>query len=636
MPYIYYARILCSRRQEKELVVPILEEPLSEDDYAQLHWPNWAGAPDDRHFQWSLATRFFDRASEIADAGASQGQVDALKVLGGAISISLRHGSHEPFGASLRTQHGRSMSTEDLGDHDIALLARAARDAPYPWLRARFADLAVTADRRVPPDWQLGQLAVEAYLDYAMSVFGTDRAIDGLSEIRRGLMLLRVYAKRDEALWDRYWTAIIEEARHATERNWPGLVFRFCDEAALRSRPACEALVQIVASKASELEAQSPQHAADWHRQAHRLHRRLGQAKAANDALMCQGESMVRAAAQSAEQQPLLAPVQLTEAISLLRRAKAAPSRIQELRDLLSQYERRSLDSYGHFEHSVDVSDVVKWVLEQLDAPDFFAALLRMVYRAGQLLDVNTLEARVLRNAENFPLSHLFAATSANADGAVVSQRLPFSRDNPESIRQRMVADAAQHDLNMRGSITVAQAAEKLYCEYQPSFHDIREIVDASPITPASHAEIIARGLYAGFIDDWMAASVYLIPAMEPFVREMLKRAGASTTGINADGTQHERTLGELLSMPEAQRVFGTNLVFELQVHLIEPEGFNLRNLYCHGLVPEEALANHGIMSLWWVVWRMLLFPWHDHPAVSAPPAAAAVKPDPSQANPEH
>lgn len=616
--------------------MPILQEPLSEDDYMQLSWPTWAGAPEDRHFQWSLATRFFDRASHMAEAGASQGQVDAVKVLGGAISISLRHGSHKPFGASLRNQNGRSMSMEDLGEHDIALLSRAARDAPYPWLGARFADLAVTADRRVPPDWQLGQLAVEAYLDYAVSVFGTEWAIDGLSEIRRGLMLLRVYAKRDETLWDRYWTAIIDEARHATERNWPGLVFRLCDEAAHRSRPACEALVQIVASKATELDTDAPQSAADWYEQAHRLHRRLGHAKEANHALMSQGEAMVRAAERSAEQQPLLAPVQLTEAISLLRRAKAAPSRVQDLRDILSQYERRSLDSYGHFEHSVDVSDVVKWVVEQLEAPDFFAALLRMAYRADRLLDVNTLEARVLRNAEKFPLSHLLAATSANADGVVVSQRLPFNRDNPESIRQRMVADAAQHDLNMRGSITVAQAAEKLYCEYQPSFHDIREIVDTSPITPASHAEIIARGLYAGFIDDWMAASVYLIPAMEPFVREMLKRAGAATTGINEDGTQHERTLGELLSMPEAQRVFGDNLVFELQVHLIEPEGFNLRNLYCHGLAPEEALANHGIMSLWWVVWRILLFPWHDHPAVSAPPAATTtIESDPTRVNPE-
>lgn len=616
--------------------MPILQEPLSEDDYVQLRWPTWAGAPEDRHFQWSLATRFFDQASQMAKVGASQTQVDALKVLGGAITMSLRHGSHEPFGASLRTQHGRSMSTEDLGDHDIALLARAARDAPYPWLRARFADLAVTADRRVPPDWQLGRVAVEAYLDYAVSVFGTEWAIDGLSEIRRGLMLLRVYAKRDEALWDRYWTVIIHEARHATKRNWPGLVFRFCDEAAHRSRLACEALVQIVASKASELEADAPQNAADWYEQAHRLHRRLGQAKEANDALMSQGEAMVRAAAQSAEQQPLLAPVQLTEAISILRRAKAAPSRIQHLRDLLSEYERNSIDSYGHFEHSIDVSDVVKWVVEQLEAPDFFAALLRMTYRVERLLDIAKLEDRVRKNAEKYPLSHLFAATSANADGVVVSQRLPFSRDNPESVRQRMVADATQHDLNMRASITVACAAEMLYCDYQPSFNVIREIVNASPITPTSHAEVIARGLYAGFIDDWMAASVYLIPAMEPFVREMLKRAGAATTGINEDGTQHERTLSELLSMPEAQRVFGRNLVFELQVHLIEPEGFNLRNAYCHGLMPDEAMANHGIMSLWWVMWRMLLFPWHKDPAVLAPPATTTtVEPVPTQANPE-
>lgn len=606
-----------------------LQGPIDDATYEALDWITLAGTPEDRHFQWSLAQRFWHRAKELEEAGQPL-QAQALQVLGGAISMHMRHAAHASFGPAMQMDGKRSMSMEDLGEHDVALLARAARDAPHPWLRARFADLAVSADGRTPPDWRLGQIAVDAYLDYAASVFGTEWAIDGLDDIRRGLVLLRVYAKRDEALWDRYWAVILKEVPHAIEKDWPGLVFRLCDEALNRSREACESIVPQIEAKGTELDGEFPQQAADWHRQAHRLRRRLGHSAEANTALLAQGEAMVGAAEFSAEHQPLLAPMQLTEAIRLLRQAKAVPSRIQELRDRLASYERASLDHFVHHEHKVDVGDYVKWIDQQLAAPDFFTALLRMAYRAGSWLQLEDLEKRVRENAQKYPISHLFTTTHTNADGTIVSQQPPFDANDPVSVRRHVMRDAAQHEISMRASVMVSRVAGLLYTSYQPSFQTIKEIVEASPITPPDQSESIARGLYAGFGDDWMATSVYLIPAIEPFVRMQLKRVGAHTTAVIEDGTQRERTLGELLEMPEAGQFFGRDLVFELQVHLTDPDGINLRNSYCHGLMSDRELRNGGIMSLWWVLWRMILFPWHNHSAVSGS-ATDEASPEPPQ-----
>lgn len=595
--------------------MPVLEELIDDETYAALDWVSLVGEEGDGSAPWSLTTKFYQRARELDEEGQPL-QAKAMQVLGGAISMHLRHPSHAPFGPVFQSSEGRTMSMEDLGEHDVALLARAAHEAPTPWLRARFADLAVTADGRTPPDWRLGRLAVDAYLEYVESVFGTEHAIRGLDELQRSLVLLWVYAKKDPALWERYWTVILDEVPHSIEHDWPGLAFSLCDEAINRNRRACEAILPQIEAKAIALDFANHQEAARWYAQAYRLNQRLGKPKEANASLMAQGEAMSRAADLAAEQQPMVAPMHMTEAISLLRKAKAAPSRIQELRDRLTTYERASLDHFGHFSAKTDVSDWVKWIDEQIAAPDFFSALLRSAYRAGQWLNVDEVEARVRQQYAEHPLSSMFTATHVNSDGAVVAQRPPLDLNDPASVRMHAINSAHQVDIPMRSSVMVSHVASTLHNHYQPSFYAIKEIVEASSMTPRGQVETLARGLFSGLIDDWLAASVYLIPAVEPFVRAQLKRVGAHTTGMNEDGTQHEKTLGEMLEMPEAERFFGKDLLFELRVLLTDSEGFNLRNAYCHGLMMDHELQNAGIMSLWWTIWRMILFPWHNHPAV--------------------
>lgn len=275
--------------------MPVLEELIDDETYTALDWISLVGEEGDGSAPWSLTTKFYQRARELDEEGHSL-QSKTMQVLGGAISMHLRHPSHAPFGPVFQSSEGRSMSMEDLGQHDVALLARAAHEAPTPWLRARFADLAVTADGRTPPDWRLGRLAVDAYLEYVESVFGTEHAIRGLDELQRSLVLLWVYAKKDPALWERYWTVILDEVPHSIEHNWPGLAFRLCDEAINRNRHACEAILPQIEAKAVALDAVNPQEAARWYAQAYRLNQRLGKPKEANASLMAQGEATCQSA----------------------------------------------------------------------------------------------------------------------------------------------------------------------------------------------------------------------------------------------------------------------------------------------------------------------------------------------------
>lgn len=68
------------------------------------------------------------------------------------------------------------------------------------------------------------------------------------------------------------------------------------------------------------------------------------------------------------------------------------------------------------------------------------------------------------------------------------------------------------------------------------------------------------------------------------------------------------------LESGDANEVLGKDFVFQLRALLTEKPGYNLRNLYTHGLLSDDSLHNHGLFNLWWILLRMILFvPWgHD------------------------
>jgi hypothetical protein len=604
----------------------VLSRALTTDEYQSLDWFPLIQDTQWDHYRWTAAQRLHEKANDLTAQG-QEIQAQALSLIGGVISMQLRHGGPDPYGPMIQMRDGgRTLSFRDLEAIDADFLGQVARDTRDPWLRARFSDIAASVGQSSGVNWQLGKLSVEAQLDYLRSVFLTDRAIDGIDECRRALRLLWVYAKRDESLWDAYWNLITEQVQHSLDNNWSGVAFPLCDEAMERNRKVCEDLAPIVQAKADSLAQEQPIESARYYAYASRLWHQIRDKQRSREAKLSQGETLVRAAAVAAEANPLIAPHWMLEGISLLRRAHAPRSRINELRDILSQYQLASLDSFHSHEFSIDVSDWVKQIEDAMIGPSFFDALLQMSFRLERWLDFDQCRQQALETAEKYALSSLFSSQHSNDEGAIVATEQAFDRNNEESVFQRMVSQARETHLDLRGRVLTGHATSILYSNFQPPFSAVKEIVDASPMTPASHSETLARGLYAGICDDWVAASAYLIPLVEPLVRAHLRRRGIHTTVIRENGTQQERTLSELLAMPEATHVFGAGLLLELRATLTEPLGFNLRNMYCHGLLHDNQLTNPGIMSLWWSLWRLTLIPWREHPTVIAHSGTAPIQ----------
>lgn len=100
-----------------------------------------------------------------------------------------------------------------------------------------------------------------------------------------------------------------------------------------------------------------------------------------------------------------------------------------------------------------------------------------------------------------------------------------------------------------------------------------------------------------------MLLVAHLVPVQfEALIRYALELAGATTTTFEAGGVQKERTLGALLELPEASKLFGEARVFELQDLFADQLGKNLRNEVAHGLLDDAALFHPDVLYAWWLL----------------------------------
>jgi hypothetical protein len=93
-----------------------------------------------------------------------------------------------------------------------------------------------------------------------------------------------------------------------------------------------------------------------------------------------------------------------------------------------------------------------------------------------------------------------------------------------------------------------------------------------------------------------------LIPQIEASIRHVLQHEGMVTSTLEADGTQKERDLNQLLWLPQVEQVFGSDILFDLRGILTEKFGHNLRNDLAHGLLPESGYYREACVYLWWLV----------------------------------
>lgn len=231
------------------------------------------------------------------------------------------------------------------------------------------------------------------------------------------------------------------------------------------------------------------------------------------------------------------------------------------------------------------------------------------------------LRQQVEKDAETHVLSHLFDSVVLDHSGKVADTAAGLHSTEPEereeALRAAMVLRARQIDWHIQVEWFIEPARLSLLREHRVRLNDLVFLVANNPFIPEGHQGIYLRGLQAGFYGDWLTAMHLLLPQTEASIRHVFQQSGVITSTLESDGTQKERDLNALLWMPDMEKMFGSDMSFDLRGILIERFGFNLRNEFAHGLMPEGAFYQIGSVYLWWLMVRLC---WVGFLMVQTPP----------------
>lgn len=111
-----------------------------------------------------------------------------------------------------------------------------------------------------------------------------------------------------------------------------------------------------------------------------------------------------------------------------------------------------------------------------------------------------------------------------------------------------------------------------------------------NPLLSARRISIIEKGVYAYFEQDYITAISILIPQIEHVVRRFYSKLGYCVTSNDIIGTMSD-ALGTLLNNDSIE-ILDKDITRYLKTILSNRTGWNLRNLYCHGIDDSFSLVH--------------------------------------------
>jgi hypothetical protein len=571
--------------------------PLSAADFQTIDLHSFL---DGEQTCYRFSRTFWSKAAEAKAAGDDTRHV-ALLLLADVCSYVLRADSPKaPFVPFAFWEGKRTASIEDLDEGQLSFLADIVNGILNPELRARLADLLFVRRKH----HNFGKVALDAYIASA-GLFASAQWHESTFRLERALAIAVTLRSEKDRIAD-HLMQTLESHR---------------DDATFFSARIMEALLDYrlgdlqkmaILSSAAAAQATAAQ---DWHRArdylllAAQCHRRQGSV----DADMAARRDAAECYVQLADQSPS-ASVQISHlerAIQSLRSLPGNHVRVDDLHTRILRTGKVAIDEFQAFEQSIDVSRTVQQARAEVTGASFEGAVARMAM-LWRPRPKSELREQVLELARMSVFTSSIQKTVFNRRGKVVARRGPIVGADPgeqeEAIRQAMFEQAAANRefVVVSGLLPArAQVAEEHYV----SARTLMPLVSRSAFVPFERAELFAEGLAAGFNGDFATALHILMPQFENSIRILLDSAGVITSSIDSDGIQNERDLGALLYLPDTARLFGDDLVFEMQGLLVERCGSNLRNLFAHGLLDVDRCVGGQSIYFWWLTLHLAVMP---------------------------
>ena len=569
------------------------------EDFRRCPWQEVIAACAERTYHAYFAP--LNAAANDAEAAGSVVCRDVFHLMAAAALLMLRDDPQHPFGPAMELQGRRTAIADDFTAEQLALFAAIAPQAEDAEFRARLADIVWVRTH----DHRLARVAVDAYLASARILEDPVQWSECADRIQRGLQiasslgdptvvaevieeLLHKYHGTDPSFLSCKLMELLQEMRK--RRADPSIYASMADTAASRAEQERDwwrayAYLKVLA-RWYKLAKDPAAESATWLRYAE------DQVQEAEDALL-RPASPYGASAHFMQQ-----------AIEVLRaHVPRSKKRQQELHTRLLDYQQRSMSELSAMPIEMDLTDLANGSRQAVSGRPLTAALLRL----AELTRPSNMQqlADHAERQDGDPIWCLFPRVMLSGQGKVVA-RQPSSLGDPETASEARLATMF-HDMVLCNEViahgVVVPAIQQIGREHSADLAAFRPLV--LPFMSETHAEIVARGLHAGMLGDFLMSTHLLIPQLEHSLRATLASMGVITSGLSDDGIQKELTLAPLLELPELEQVLGADMVFNLRGLLVDPHGSNLRNDMAHGLLAFNGFFAGPSIYLWWLMLRL-------------------------------
>jgi hypothetical protein len=562
-------------------------------------------------------------AREASDKGlAKEGKV--FWILADACSMMLTPSSqNEPFKPFAVLGDKRSVIADDFHESDITFLKEIVDSVDNNFLKSRLADLVWL--KSTPRDVSFALKAIDAYRSIPLDV--ETWISDGQECWERGLALAQMLGSGAGERLQQMEVTILDAFNDANATDgflglWLAKLLR-ANRLGGASQTHIAGKLEILAHGfASDTDLNKARSyflaAVDWFKatsdsdKAAEMTANAAECwvKEATNRISIDGSS--HAVASSFYENAI-------QTYRLIPRAKRAPlgvaERIEQLRELMSNSSQHSIEAMGVIRSPrVDISELIQVARDAVANKSAMEALRAFTNLHGGA-SPEELRQAVIKRMRQYPLQSLFASSMLSRDGRVIAKRPPLSlngdltQEDEIAIHAEMVRD---HGILLRIVVQgyILPALDVLTLEHRLREEDFVDLAMQSPIVPKDRARLFGKALFAGYDRDFVTALHLLIPQIEHMVRIHLKNSGAQTTNLDKNGIENENGMSTLMEHPNAEKVFGKNMVFELRALFCDASGPNLRNELAHGLLSEDHCNSVAALYAWWFALKLVFLAW--------------------------
>jgi hypothetical protein len=578
---------------------------VSLEDFRKCGWLEAISDSNYLSMQQALSS-FARKATE--DERFSEAKV--LWLLADAYSMRLKSSSYnEPFVPFILWADGRrSPIPDDFKIEDIAFFEEIIDEITDSKLRARIADLLWLLKK--PKNQQFALKAIDAYIKTPLTAENLAR--DEFVCWERAIQLC-IMLKAGSRLQE-IETELVFSIKNATkEDKFFALKLSDLFVEYIKSDSQLE-ITEKLEKLGCEFEDLSDFYTSrEYFSEASKFYKKLGMLEKAVVMTVKVAEGWVKEAV--SQQSHIVAAHNYEKAIHTYwkipksyRTAHDVDNAIAELRTKLNLANENSVSEMDTISTGeIDISGLVKNARNAVSGKSAIDALLVLanIYRGAKIQKFKESAEKIIRE---HPLSNLFSGVHLGKGGRVIA-KAPASNLGGEldeaAVWAKMVQEYSM-EINLVAQSQIWSALEVIRLEHRITEMDFYSVVRQSSVIPEGRERLIAKGLFAGYDNDFVTALHILIPQVEHLVRVYLKQEGVKTSTLDKTGIETENGLSTLMNNQEVNAIFGEDLAFEFKALFCDAFGANLRNELAHGLLEHEEYQSVHAIYAWWLILRIV------------------------------